>query len=125
MRRIRVAAAQLGPIQKDESRQAVVARMLDLLDEAAGAGADLVVYPQLALITTAHPHESWFFGRRPLGSCTVTRYGRSGPQRHRTRLTKSAGAPRAKEGVRMPAAPRVRMRSASPHEAGVRPFATS
>ncbi len=51
MRRIRVAAAQLGPIQKDETRQAVVARMIDLLDEAAGAGADLVVYPELALTT--------------------------------------------------------------------------
>ena len=34
MRTIRLAAAQLGPIQKDESRQAVVARMIGLLDEA-------------------------------------------------------------------------------------------
>ena len=29
-----VAAAQSGPIQKAESRQAVVKRMLDLLDQA-------------------------------------------------------------------------------------------
>ena len=33
-RDITVAAAQLGPIQKAESRQAVVARMVDLMDEA-------------------------------------------------------------------------------------------
>lgn len=51
MRKIRVAAAQLGPIQKADSRQAVVARMGALMDRAAGAGADLVVYPELALTT--------------------------------------------------------------------------
>ncbi|HEX8166538.1 MAG TPA: nitrilase-related carbon-nitrogen hydrolase, partial [Beijerinckiaceae bacterium] len=51
MRNIRVAAAQLGPIQKDDSRQAVVRRMIDLMDEAAAKGADLIVYPELALTT--------------------------------------------------------------------------
>jgi N-carbamoyl-D-amino-acid hydrolase len=51
MRNIRVAAAQLGPIQKDESRQAVVRRMIDLMDEAKRQGADLIAYPELALTT--------------------------------------------------------------------------
>ena len=51
MRTIRVAAAQLGPIQKAERREAVVARMIALLDQANAAGADLIVYPELALTT--------------------------------------------------------------------------
>jgi predicted amidohydrolase len=51
MRNLTVGAAQLGPIQKAEGRQDVVARMLALLEEAAGKGCDLVVYPELALTT--------------------------------------------------------------------------
>ena len=48
---LRVAAAQSGPIQKADSRQAVVARMLDLLDRAKSQKCDLVVYSELALTT--------------------------------------------------------------------------
>ncbi|MEM7222604.1 MAG: N-carbamoyl-D-amino-acid hydrolase [Pseudomonadota bacterium] len=48
---ISVGAAQLGPIQKSDGRQAVVARMIALLDQAAAKGCDLVVYPELALTT--------------------------------------------------------------------------
>jgi hypothetical protein len=48
---VTVAAAQLGPIQKTDTRQAVVARMLGLMDAAKAKGADLVVYPELALTT--------------------------------------------------------------------------
>jgi predicted amidohydrolase len=48
---VTVAAAQLGAIQKDDSRQAVVRRMIDLMDEAKAQGADLIVYPELALTT--------------------------------------------------------------------------
>jgi N-carbamoyl-D-amino-acid hydrolase len=48
---LRVAAAQMGPIQQADSRQAVVARMLDLIDRAKAQGCDLVVYPELALTT--------------------------------------------------------------------------
>jgi predicted amidohydrolase len=51
MRDIKVAAAQLGPIQKTDPRQAVVARMLDLMRQAKAAGCDLIVYPELALTT--------------------------------------------------------------------------
>ena len=51
MRTVRVAAAQMGPIQKADSRQAVVARMLALLDQAIDQGCDLIVYPELTLTT--------------------------------------------------------------------------
>ena len=48
---LRVGGAQMGPIQKADSRQAVVRRMLDLLDRGKGERCDLVVYPELALTT--------------------------------------------------------------------------
>lgn len=48
---VTVAAAQLGAIQKADSRQVVVARMLDLMAEAKSKGADFIVYPELALTT--------------------------------------------------------------------------
>jgi predicted amidohydrolase len=73
MRILNVAAAQMGPIQKAESREAVVKRMLALLDEAKGKGADLVVYPELAL-TTFFPRyymtdpkevDTWFESEMP------------------------------------------------------------
>ncbi|MET0605779.1 MAG: N-carbamoyl-D-amino-acid hydrolase [Beijerinckiaceae bacterium] len=51
MRNIRVAAAQLGPIQKAETRQQVVARLMRMLDDAVAAKADLIVYPELAITT--------------------------------------------------------------------------
>ena len=52
-----VAAGQLGPIQRAHSRADVVRRMLALLDQAAGNGVDLLVFPELAL-TTFFPR--WF-----------------------------------------------------------------
>ena len=52
-----VAAAQLGPVQRDHTREQVVARMITLLHQAAEHGAELVVYPELAL-TTFFPR--WF-----------------------------------------------------------------
>lgn len=51
MREIVIGAAQMGPIQKAESRAEVVARMLALLDQARAAGCTLVVYPELCLTT--------------------------------------------------------------------------
>lgn len=48
---LRIGAGQLGPIQKAESRQAVVKRMIDLLDQAKAQKCDLIVYPELALTT--------------------------------------------------------------------------
>jgi predicted amidohydrolase len=57
-RSMTIAAAQLGPVQLDESRQEVVARLVDLLGEAAGRGAEFVVFPELAF-TTFFPR--WWF----------------------------------------------------------------
>ena len=46
-----LAAAQLGPIARDEPRQSAVARMVTLMREAHRRGATLVVFPELALTT--------------------------------------------------------------------------
>ena len=51
MREIVIGAAQMGPIQKADSRAAVVARMIALLDRAKAGGCDLVVFPELTLTT--------------------------------------------------------------------------
>ena len=51
MRVITVGAAQLGPIQKADSRAGVVERMLELLEGAYRKGCSLVVFPELALTT--------------------------------------------------------------------------
>ena len=44
-----VAAAQLGPIARDEPRASAVARMVALMQQARDRGATLVVFPELAL----------------------------------------------------------------------------
>ena len=49
MRIVNVAAAQMGAIQKDETREHVVERMLQLMRDAQGA--DLIVFPELTLTT--------------------------------------------------------------------------
>ena len=56
-RLITVGAAQLGPIQKEDSRESAVRRMIDLLRQASSKKCDLVVFPELAL-TTFFPR--WF-----------------------------------------------------------------
>lgn len=48
---VTVAAAQMGPIGRDETRSEVVDRLIAMLDDAADSGADLVVFPELALTT--------------------------------------------------------------------------
>ena len=52
---ITVGAAQLGPIQKSETRASAVARMLILMRQAKEHGCDLVVFPEAAL-TAFFPH---------------------------------------------------------------------
>ncbi len=78
MRNVRVAAAQLGPIQRADTREHVVARLLRLLDEAIAAQCDLVVFPELAL-TTFFPRwlmndqaevDQWFEASVPNGATT-------------------------------------------------------
>jgi len=48
-RKLIVAAAQLGPIAREETRTNVVDRLIALMREAASRGATLVVFPELAL----------------------------------------------------------------------------
>jgi len=52
-----IAAAQLGPIARNEPRTSAVARMITLMTTAKNDGAELVVFPELAL-TTFFPR--WF-----------------------------------------------------------------
>src|SRR3982750_3452948 len=54
----RVAGAQMGPNQRADSRAAILARMLALLEQAAAQRAKLVVFPELAFTT--------FFPRWPM-----------------------------------------------------------
>jgi predicted amidohydrolase len=63
-----VAAAQMGATHRRDSRQATLHRMLDLLGHAATAGAQVVLFPELAF-TTFFPRylieddeelDSWF-----------------------------------------------------------------
>jgi predicted amidohydrolase len=46
-----VAAAQLGPVQLDQDREHVVGRLVALMHQAKAHGAELVVFPELALTT--------------------------------------------------------------------------
>ncbi|MDH3691513.1 MAG: N-carbamoyl-D-amino-acid hydrolase [Gammaproteobacteria bacterium] len=72
-RTIRVAAAQLGPIHKADTRESVVERLIALLREAHSAGCKLVVYPELALTTffpryiyeTQDEIDAWFERQMP------------------------------------------------------------
>jgi hypothetical protein len=53
-----VAGAQMGPTQRADRRADTLARMIALLEQAAAAGARLVVFPELAFTT--------FFPRWPM-----------------------------------------------------------
>jgi len=46
-----VGGAQIGGIQKDETREAVVARMMALMQEAHDKGVTFLVYPEMTLTT--------------------------------------------------------------------------
>ena len=70
---VTVAAAQMGPVQQTDTREAVVERLLALLHDGHDAGCDLVVFPELAL-TTFFPRyhltdqaeiDSWFETEMP------------------------------------------------------------
>lgn len=50
-RTVTVAAAQMGPVGRADSRASVVERLIALLREGADRGAELVVFPELALTT--------------------------------------------------------------------------
>ena len=72
-RKIVLAVAQSGPIQKADTRSHTVARLCTMLEDAARRGATLVVFTELAL-TTFFPREyaedtasmdSWFEAAMP------------------------------------------------------------
>ncbi len=50
-RHLKIAAAQLGPLNLADSREAAVKRLVALFREAAGMGAKFIVFPELALTT--------------------------------------------------------------------------
>ena len=68
-----VAAAQLGPLQLSDSRAVAVQRMLRLFERAKQRGAELVVFPELALTTFFPRHyrehlseaDQWFETEMP------------------------------------------------------------
>jgi len=67
MRRLlHVGAAQVGPIYREESREKVVERLINLLEEGARRGVELVCYPECALST--------FFPRFLMDCDEVDRY---------------------------------------------------
>ena len=57
MRVVTVAAAQMGPVSRADSRSVVMDRLIAMMETASRRGAGLVVYPELAL-TTFFPR--WF-----------------------------------------------------------------
>ncbi|KAA0971974.1 N-carbamoyl-D-amino-acid hydrolase [Aureimonas fodinaquatilis] len=56
-RKLNLAVAQLGPIHRSESRSAILGRLMEMMREAKGRGAELVVFPEAAL-TSFFPR--WF-----------------------------------------------------------------
>ena len=56
-----IACAQMGPIARAETRRQTVARLLDMMKRAKSLGAEVVVFPELAL-TTFFPR--WTFADR-------------------------------------------------------------
>jgi len=72
-RSITLCAAQMGPVARSETRAAVVRRMIELMRQAAGMGAQVVAYPE-ACLTAFFPHwwsenedeiDSWFEREMP------------------------------------------------------------
>ena len=69
-RHLVIAAAQMGPIARTESRSAVVRRMIDLMRQAKAMGAEVVAYPE-ATLTAFFPH--WFTNRSQTAPGAFTR----------------------------------------------------
>jgi N-carbamoyl-D-amino-acid hydrolase len=72
-----LAGAQTGPIQRADSRKHTLDRLIALLEDAARQGAQLVVFPELAL-TTFFPRwfipntqelDTWFERAMPNANC--------------------------------------------------------
>jgi N-carbamoyl-D-amino-acid hydrolase len=72
---VTIAAAQMGPVARAESRASVVSRLIELMRQAKAMGAEVVAYPEAAL-TAFFPHwfiedeaevDSWFEREMPGG----------------------------------------------------------
>ena len=50
-RHLKIASAQLGPLNLSDTREAAVKRLVALFREAVGMGAKFIVFPELALTT--------------------------------------------------------------------------
>ncbi|WP_246165024.1 N-carbamoyl-D-amino-acid hydrolase [Pigmentiphaga aceris] len=50
-RKLGLAVAQMGPVHLADTRETVVARLVEMMREAKGRGAEFVVFPELALTT--------------------------------------------------------------------------
>ncbi|PMD56472.1 putative N-carbamoyl-D-amino acid hydrolase [Hyaloscypha bicolor E] len=50
-RTIKIAAAQMGPVHRDSTRQDTLSRMIKLLQSASTRGAQLVLFPEAAFTT--------------------------------------------------------------------------
>ena len=70
---VNIAAAQMGPIARVESRAAVVKRLIELMRQAKAMGAQVVVFPE-ATLTAFFPHwwiedeaeiDAWFEREMP------------------------------------------------------------
>ncbi len=70
---VNLASAQMGPIAREESRASCVNRMIAMMREAKSRGAELVVFPELAL-TSFFPRwviddeaelDAWYEGEMP------------------------------------------------------------
>ena len=46
-----LAVAQMGPVHLADSRESVVRRLVEMMHDAKGQGAQFVVFPELALTT--------------------------------------------------------------------------
>jgi predicted amidohydrolase len=51
MRKLKIAAAQLGPLHKSDTRAAATKRLVELLRESHAMGAKFAVFPELAFTT--------------------------------------------------------------------------
>ena len=63
-RKVNLAVAQMGPVHLADTRERVVQRLLAMLREAKGRGAEFVVFPELAL-TTFFPRY-WMTGQEEI-----------------------------------------------------------
>ena len=85
-RSLTIGAAQMGPVQYNDTRQSVVSRLIELMREAHSMGCRLVVYPELALTTffprvhreLADDPEQWFEHEMPNAATRTARCRRDG-----------------------------------------------